>query len=366
MAFRSGSGTLSGSMSQSEPKTLTLMNLSCPNNCRHCSYGQLNPVGHDEIARLATTLAAGGWQVHFYDMHVTARSIEIFRLTRQFERPNPGWLNVNCDFDPTLADAAYLNTLQLALVLSLHGSRPELHELISGRPGEFDAIIAALRRLRPRIARQLGVNYVVHNKNVDDIPAFVAFAREHLPVDFVEFINLGYGGNSVSALDPSFALDEAAFLRAYRYVRNEKRRARKYVRLDAPWGPDFADVTPAQCAFFAPPVPERFCNAGRNHFALRADTGEVFPCPTMATIPEARVGRLEGDTLVIDRNWILDDSALEAPCDTCDRRALCGGGCRSVALCDNFLDPTRHSLWRGFTFCLYQAQLRGALRHQSR
>jgi radical SAM protein with 4Fe4S-binding SPASM domain len=339
------------------------MNLSCPNNCNHCSYGRLRPVDFAELERLAEKLSATGWRVHFYDMHVTASSIGIFRSTRQFEVMNPGWLNVNCDFDPSFADAAYLSTLQTAILLSLHGSRPEVHGLLSGRPEEHGDIVAALRRLRQQVRLRLGINYVVHAKNIDDIPAMIAFAREHLPVDFIEFINLGYGGNSLTSLDPSFALDQDAFRRAYQHLRREKKRARRYVQLDAQWGPDFVDVAVPQCTIFAPPVPDHYCNAGRSHFALRADTGEVFPCPTMATLPATRVGRLVDGAIVIDNNWILADDRLEAPCADCDRRALCGGGCRAIALCDNHLDGSRQSLWRGFANCLYQAHRRGALRH---
>lgn len=345
--------------------TITVMRLSCPLACRHCGYGTYNPVPLATIEELVREIMAAGHLAHFYDMRVTAESLAIMRLTRQFERPSPGWLNVTADFSPSPEDLAYLNGLDLSVLVSLHGSTPALHALLSGREHEHARIVATLRRLRTELRLPLGINYVVHRHNVDDLPAMVEWTRSELPVDFIELINLGFGGSSLTHLDPSFALDAAAALRAYEHVRRLQKRFPRFVQLDAQWGPDFVGVAPRACGIFAAPSSDQYCNAGVTHFALRTDTREVLACPTLATVPAARLGRWENGELVLEHDWAQLTAELGEPCRSCDKRAACGGGCRAIAYCDTALagempEPAR--LAAGFGHCPYQAYRRGVLK----
>lgn len=338
--------------------TLTLLRMSCPLACRHCAYGVQRPVPLDAVLALVDEVEAAGYDAHFYDMRVTAESLAVFRRTRQFERPNPGWLNVTADFVPSPEDCAYVDTLDTALVMSLHGSTPELHALLSGRVHDHARIVEALHQLRRTVKLPLGINCVVHRHNVGDLATLIAWARTSLPVDFVELISLGYGGSSTQQLDPSFALDGAATSEAYATMRRLKRRWPDFVQLDAQWGPDFGDIAQHACHLFAEPVPDRFCNAGVNHWALRVDTREVFACPTFAEVHEARVGRWEDGKLVLERDWQAETHAqLGEPCASCAERSRCGGACRSIAYCDATL-PGRPRVDRplaaGFERCLVQ------------
>lgn len=83
-----------------------------------------------------------------------------------------------------LADAAFLDALLDAMPPSftfhvpLYGASAEVHDAVTGRPGSFDLVLAALSLLAARdLAPRVVFAVVPTRRNQDDLPAVRAFAR---------------------------------------------------------------------------------------------------------------------------------------------------------------------------------------------
>lgn len=331
--------------------TVTLVHKNCDKNCRICAYGAMQAVDYVEVRRVVETLMRRGFRVHLYDFYVRKESILIYRLTRQFEANNPGWLNVTADFDPEPQDLAYLNGLRTAIAISLHGSSSAVHRKASGKD-DFEAIVRFLGNFRKRFRLGLGVNCVVSRHNVADLPAMIERCKT-FDLDFLELIPLGYSGNATAVLGPSAVLT-ADDKRAVHRLLTASRAALPFrLELDAIWGPDFVNDESPRCRFFAPPVPGTYCNAGVNHFAIRLNDMQVFPCPCMAGIDSMAVGRFDGHDNASFAAFLANRQRLEEPCRSCDRFADCQGGCRLTAMSDFRIAHGRDNPCAGFSSCLY-------------
>jgi radical SAM protein with 4Fe4S-binding SPASM domain len=331
--------------------TVTLVHKNCGRNCRICAYGAMAPVDYETVRKVVETLLRQGYRVHLYDFYIRKESIDIFRLTRQFEGRNPGWLNVTPEVDLGPEELAYVNRLRTAVAVSLHGSTEEVHRRSSGK-NDFQAIMRFITEFRERFRLRLGVNYVVSRSNVDDLEALIEVARPW-GLDFLEIIPLGYSGNAVSVLGHDAVLTVADKRRVHRLVSRRKNDTPYRLELDAIWGPDFDNDPAPQCRFFASAVPGTYCNAGVNHWAIRLNDMQVFPCPCMAGIDSLAIGHFGGQTLDVDQNWLDHKSRIEEPCRSCDKFASCQGGCRLTAMSDFRIAHGRDNRFAGFATCLY-------------
>lgn len=331
--------------------TVTLVHKNCNRSCRICAYGGMRAVDYTEVRRTIETLLRAGYRVHLYDFYIQKESLALFRLTRQFEGQNPGWLNVTPEFAPDAQDIAYLNTLRTAIAISLHGSTAEVHKRASGQD-DYAAIVQFLTTFHARFALRLGINYVVNHDNVADLPAMLALAQK-FKLDFLELIPLGYSGNAEVTLGRNATLT-ADDKRAVHALVTKMQGSLPYrLELDAIWGPDFVNDTAPQCRFFAPAVPGSYCNAGVNHWAIRLNDRKVFPCPCMASIDSLAVGVFDGERLVVGSNWLNDKAQIESPCRECDKFSVCQGGCRLTAMSEYRVAHGTDNRYAGFTGCLH-------------
>ncbi len=331
--------------------TVTLLHKNCGRNCNICAYGPAGAIGYDQIATITDTLMRQGYRVHLFDFQIKSESIAIFRRTRQFEGKNPGWMNVNPDFEPTPEELDYINQLQTALVTSLHGSTPEIHRRASGKD-DWAEIVRFLEDYPRRYRRPLGINYVVSRHNLQDLEAMMTFG-ERFNLAFLEFIPMGYSGNAVARMGPDAILSAEEKYQAYRTVIEHGAGRPFAVELDAIWGPDFVRDPVPKCRFFAPALPDEYCNAGINHFAIRLNDLKVFPCPCMAGIDELAAGIFDGERLVIEDNWMDHKDRFGEPCQSCDKREVCRGGCRLTAMSDYQISHQQFDRFAGFDNCLY-------------
>lgn len=334
-----------------EKTTVTLLHKNCGRNCSICAYGDLAPIDYERIATIVDALMADGYLVHLYDFQVEPESIAIFRRTRQFERKNPGWLNVNPDFDPNPDDLAYVNQLQTALVISLHGSTPEIHRHASGKD-DWAEIVRFLDDYPRRYRRPLGINYVVSRHNQYDIEAMIDFGQR-FDLAFLELIPMGYSGNAIARLGKDAVLTAEEKYQAYRVVLDNAVGRPFSVELDAIWGPDFVRDPLPRCRFFASALAGEYCNAGINQLAIRLNDLKVFPCPCMASLDELAAGFFDGRGLVVEDNWMAHGDQIGEPCKSCDKYAVCRGGCRLTAMSDHIIAHQQHDRFAGFESCLY-------------
>jgi len=331
--------------------TITLVHKNCDRGCRICAYGGMRAVDYGEVRRTIETLMRQNYRVHLYDFFVKKESLALFRLTRQFEGKNPGWLNVTAEFAPDAGDVAYLNSLRTAVAISLHGSTAEVHKRSSGQD-DYVAIVQFLESFHRRFELRLGLNYVVSHANIGDLEAMLSFA-ERFKLDFLELIPLGFSGNAVHALGRDAVLT-AADKRVVHALVTQRRAMLPYrLELDAIWGPDFVNDPAPQCRFFAAAVPGTYCNAGINHWAIRLNDRKVFPCPCMASIDALAVGEFDGEKLQLEPNWLDHKTKIEAPCAGCSKFSECQGGCRLTAMSEHRVAHGSDNRYAGFSGCLY-------------
>ncbi|MEE8408128.1 MAG: SPASM domain-containing protein [Myxococcota bacterium] len=332
--------------------TITLVHKNCSHNCSFCAYGKSDPVGYGEVQNAVETLMRQGYRVHLYDFDVGPESLSVYRLTRQFEGCNPGWLNVLPEFDPSPEDLDYINHLRTAIAISLHGSTPEVHRRASGKNNWGD-IVAFIRRYPERYRLPLGINYVVSRRNLDDMAPMIELCLQ-FKLEFLEFIPMGYSGNAVARMGPDAILSSEEKHRAWRTVADHRDSVPFEIEMDAIWGPDFDNDAAAACRFFASPVSGTYCNAGINHFAIRLNDRKVFPCPCMAGIDELAIGEFDNDELKIGENWLQDSDRFAEPCASCDRFSSCRGGCRLTAISDYCIAHGTYDRYAGFDDCLFR------------
>lgn len=338
--------------------TVTLVHKNCGRNCRICAYGKLDPIGYGEVQRVAETLMRQGYQVHLYDFEIGDESIALFRRTRQFERRNPGWMNVTSDFDPNEQDLTYINQLRTAIAISLHGSTAEVHRKSSGKH-DYDDIVNFIKTYPRKYALPLGINYVVSRHNLEDMRAMVELCKG-FEVEFLEFIPLGYSGNVVDVMGKSAVLGTDEKYRARQVVAEYRDQVDFAVEMDAIWGPDFLSDPHAVCRFFAAALPNNYCNAGVNHIAIRLNDMKVFPCPCMAGMDGMAIGDFDGEKIQIEENWLEHRGRIGEPCRSCDQFARCQGGCRLTAMSDHQIEHGEVDRYAGFRDCLYNlAKQRG-------
>lgn len=334
------------------PNLVTLVHKNCHRNCNICSYGDAAPVDYGQVGEIVDVLEDQGLNVHLFDFEVTHETLDMYDRTRQFRRPNPGWINVTASFPLTDESLARVKKLRANVAISLHGSTPELHR-ISSNKNDFNSILRFMRKFNALTGRKLIVNYVVNKRTVDDMQPFMELCSE-LPVDYVEFIPLGFTGHAVTRLGRDYILSDDERFEAFCHVLASIERYPFEVGLDSVWGPDFLLDKHRQCTFFNKPTGLAYCNAGINQVGLRVNDGKVFPCPCMAGLDDFAMGEFDGKEFIVNNDWRHDYQDLEEPCASCDKLRLCFGGCRLYVIVDHLLRTGEFNPQAGYPGCLYQ------------
>jgi pyrroloquinoline quinone biosynthesis protein E len=301
----------------------------CPLQCPYCS----NPL---ELERAAGELETADWlrvlgeaadlgvlQVHFSGGEPTARRDLPELVARAAERQ----LYSNLITSGVLLDERLLGALVEAgldhVQLSFQDAETESAERIGGMAGAQAKKFAAAALVR-RAGLPLTLNFVIHRRNVERLPAMIAlgaeFAAERIEIAHVQYY--GWGLVNRAALLPSRAqLDAATATVDAARLAHKGRMVIDYVVPDyhaerpkacmGGWGRRFINVTPTGKA-----LP---CHA--------AETLSGLDFPSVRTSSLARIWR---DSPAFERyrgtGWMAE------PCRSCERREIDWGGCRCQAL----------------------------------
>ncbi len=150
----------------------------CDNRCAFCSESDRlarwrdHPVSAREITRtLRSHAAAGGRHVNLTGGEPTAHPAFAYALELARGLGLRTYVGTNGSrlADPTFA-ARVLPWLD-ELSLSLHGPDAARHDRLTGRPGSFDALVAAAGHARAHGRTSLMANVVATTRNVDDLAA---------------------------------------------------------------------------------------------------------------------------------------------------------------------------------------------------
>jgi len=208
------------------------------------------------------------------------------------------------------------------LLISLHGSKPEIHETFTGVPGSFERTVQNIRRI---IAAgiKVHVSTVLNAYNLEDLPDIVKLAHS-LGVERVVFNR--FLGRSDSPFQP-----ETSKLRRVMWVIADLQQQFPSHRPDA-FGVRYGNCIP-QC--FEPSTSSG-CWAGVAYCTVDP-WGRLRPCnhsPTMVgSLLETNLLDLwESPVMQSWRNLVPDF------CESCGALEKCHGGCRALTE----LDPSGH------------------------
>ncbi len=159
------------------------VNFVCNQACRFCFVSTHLPTAPDamieraivEAARQGASVAISGGEPTLHP-----RLVDFVRLARD-EGASLVELQTNATrlADPELVGALREAGLDLVYA-SLHASRAELSDGITGAPGTFDATVAGVDEVR-RNGLRLRLSFVFCRANLADFPRYVAWAAERWP-----------------------------------------------------------------------------------------------------------------------------------------------------------------------------------------
>ncbi|MCC6646672.1 MAG: radical SAM protein [Polyangiaceae bacterium] len=163
---------------------LIRINFHCNQACRFCFVStHLPPAGDAAVRRAIEEAGAAGARVVLTGGEPTlnARLAEYVALAARVSR-HPVGIQTNAVrlADPALTRAVVEAGVADAFV-SLHGSTAEISDAITEAPGTFDKTVIGLDHLHAHASVQLTLNFVMHQRNLDDLVPYVRFVAARWP-----------------------------------------------------------------------------------------------------------------------------------------------------------------------------------------
>jgi radical SAM protein with 4Fe4S-binding SPASM domain len=243
---------------------------------------------------------------------------------------------------------------------SLHGATKETHEAITAMPGSFKRIIDTLHRIKfSGYNIEVGLNIVIHKKNISEIDDMVAIA-EKLNVKSISFLRLinYYFAN----IDKSLLMSKEDTLDALKKINDIKSRGTKiYIHLGLSWGVNFyssgiwrnykVQIDNAKKMHNTNTIKNlknvnfsTACFLAFPWVAIQPETNDLYPCMLLSGSKDFIIGNLEDDLTLnfnksgrelINRrkNWEKKSTGACSP-KKCSFWDQCFGGCRATALAD--------------------------------
>jgi PqqA peptide cyclase len=208
------------------------------------------------------------------------------------------------------------------LQLSFQGAREDTAVEISGTKSHPQKLRVLQWLEKVRVAVTL--NFVIHRRNIDQIEEMLRIA-ESSSVTRIEFANVQYYGwafaNRENLLPTRAQLD-----RSLEVIKNAEARLRGKIRIESVV-PDYYAKYPKAC----------MGGWGRK-LMLITPNGEALPCHAARIIPGLQFANVGQSSL--SEIWenseafqrFRDETWMQEPCKTCDRRTIDFGGCRCQAL----------------------------------
>ena len=168
---------------RSTPMRIVRVNFNCNQSCRFCFVSTHLPPAEQEAVEGAIVEIARrkGWVIlSGGEPTLNARLPDYIRLARR-EGARRIELQTNAVHlgDPELADRLVEAGLDVVLV-SLHGSCPEVSDAVTRAPGTFEQTVAGIERLAG-LDLELHLNFVFCELNRRDFPAFVRLVGDRWP-----------------------------------------------------------------------------------------------------------------------------------------------------------------------------------------
>ena len=175
------------------------------------------------------------------------------------------------------------------LYLSLHGATAGSHDWFTRRPESFQEVERALETLAREVpAAKLGVNVVLHRRNVGELEELVEYAVRR-GVSAVFLISFKPLGEPVGGPLQALKLNRRDHEHVARTVRSLRSRHGGSVRIQLGTGlsPDFH--TSGIYRLLA--QRRTYCRAGRQRVAIDPVDLVVYPCMVLSGRPEVAIGR---------------------------------------------------------------------------
>jgi pyrroloquinoline quinone biosynthesis protein E len=299
----------------------------CPLHCVYCS----NPL---ELKHRADELSTQDWsrvfreaaeagvlQIDFTGGEPLARPdlVELVRNARE------AGLYVNLITSGMPLDEARLDEIVQAgldhIQLSFQGATEESANEFSGTKAHAQKLRVLEWLKRRRVA--LTLNFVIHRRNMDQIPEMLAIA-ETSSANRIEFANVQYYGwafaNRENLLPTRQQLDRSVEL-----LKRAEERLRGKIQVEFVV-PDYYAKYPKACM-----------GGWGQKLMLVTPTGEALPCHAAQIIPGLHFDNLKDRSLreIWEKSEAFQkfrgEEWMPEPCKSCDRRARDFGGCRCQA-----------------------------------
>jgi len=299
----------------------------CPLHCVYCS----NPL---ELQARSTELSTEDWSRVFQEAAALGVLQADFTGGEPLTRPDileliraarAAGLYVNLITSGLPLDESRLDALVQAgldhFQLSFQGAREEIAQEISGTKAHSQKLRVLEWLKRHRVAVTL--NFVIHRRNIEQLPEMLALA-ETSSASRVEFANVQYYGWAFANRDGLLPTREQ-LTQSIDFLKKAQERLAGKIKIEY--------VVPDYYAKYPKP-----CMGGWGRkLMLITPSGDALPCHAAQVIPGLTFENVKNHSL--RKIWEVsdafqkfrDESWMQEPCKTCDRRTQDFGGCRCQA-----------------------------------
>jgi radical SAM protein with 4Fe4S-binding SPASM domain len=209
------------------------------------------------------------------------------------------------------------------IVFNLQGAKREIHDLITGTPGSFNAICKTIKRAK-ELGFWVGVHFVPMRPNASSLEDVLKLSSE-LGIDEVallRFVPQGRGEINKARL-------KLASKKLWEFLKNVSFLMKKFegklrIRTGCPLDfLGFIDETVKPCS----------CKAGKSTCSVTPE-GDVIPCPGFKHFPKFIAGNIRKENLrtiwinssVFKEFQKLDHRSITI-CSECEKNDICRGRC---------------------------------------
>jgi radical SAM protein with 4Fe4S-binding SPASM domain len=209
------------------------------------------------------------------------------------------------------------------IIFNLQGATSEVHDLITRKPGSFDALCQAIINAR-KLGFWIGAHFVPMQPNANSFEDVLKLAIK-LGIDEVALLRfVPQGRGEVNKIKLKLASDKLwEFLKIVAQL-TKKYRDKLKIRAGCPL--DFL-------GFIDETIKQSVCKAGKSTCSI-TPSGDVIPCPAFKHFPEFVAGNIRDKNLTLI--WSISEVFKEfqqidyqniSVCSECAKSDICKGRC---------------------------------------
>jgi radical SAM protein with 4Fe4S-binding SPASM domain len=304
-------------------------NLKCPHcyvDAQGVAEHELTVAEHREIAKQLRTELATDPAIE-YQINLTGGepfvNKDIIEIVQAYLQSGIGVTMSSNGLLITEEQARFLADNEVTLQVSLDGSTAVTHDMIRGE-GNFAKVLSKLRMLGDAGVR-VGVNFLVHDKNFDELEQVVTIAHDYGCTGFnpINLVQLGRACESQLVRVPETQI----FKRLADHLVANPEQIALFERTSLFSSMGAALLSGVTCAS---------CGVGNRPCVYIDCEGRVYPCSNTQKqefkLGETRKGHLSEmlrkDHPVLCVLQALEVNTLNPSCAACTVRRFCGGDCR--------------------------------------